>query len=129
MRKQYTATFKAQLVREVLKEEKPLNQLAAEYGVHRNMLTQWRDQALVALPGVFSHQAERDQVAKAAAHEQQIHELYAEIGRLSTQLAWLKKKLATSLTRVDRVALLERETSELTLTAQTDLLGLNRTSL
>jgi transposase-like protein len=92
MRKQYTATFKAQLVREVLKEAKPLNQIAAEHGVHRNLLTQWRDQALAALLGVFSHQAERDQAAIAAAHEQQIHELYAEIGRLSTQLAWLKKK-------------------------------------
>jgi transposase-like protein len=83
MRKQYTATFKAQLVREVLKEEKPLNQIASEHGVHRNLLAEWRDQAL-ALPGVFSHQAERDQAAKAAAHERQIHELYAEIGRLST---------------------------------------------
>jgi transposase-like protein len=92
MRKQYTAAFKAQLVREVLKEEKPLNQIASEHGVHRNLLAEWRDQALAALPGVFSHQAERDQAAKAAAHEQHIHELYAEIGRLSTQLAWLKKK-------------------------------------
>jgi transposase-like protein len=92
MRKQYTATFKAQLVREVLKEEKPLNQIAAEHGVHRNLLTQWRDQALAALPGVFSHQRERDQAAKDAAHAQQLHELSAEIGKLSTQLAWLKKK-------------------------------------
>lgn len=92
MRKQYSATFKAQLVREVLKEEKPLNQIASEHGVHRNLLAEWRDQALAALPGIFSRQAEHDQAAKAAAHEQQIHELYAEIGKLSTQLAWLKKK-------------------------------------
>jgi transposase len=27
-----------------------------------------------------------------AAHEQQLEELYAQIGRLNTQLAWLKKK-------------------------------------
>jgi putative transposase len=25
-------------------------------------------------------------------HEQQVNELYAEIGRLTTQLTWLKKK-------------------------------------
>lgn len=92
MRKQYTAAFKAQLVREVLKEEKPLNQIAAEHGLHRNLLTSWRDQALVGLPSLFSRQAERDQAAKQAAHDQQIHELYAEIGKLSTHLAWLKKK-------------------------------------
>ena len=28
-----------------------------------------------------------------AAHEQQVEELYAQIGRLNTQLAWLKKKI------------------------------------
>jgi transposase-like protein len=92
MRKQYTTAFKAQLVREVLKEEKPLNQIASEHGVHRNLLTQWRDQALAALPGIFAHQTERDQAAKDAAHTQQLEALYAEIGKLSTQLAWLKKK-------------------------------------
>jgi transposase-like protein len=92
MRKQYTAAFKAQLVREVLKEEKPLNQIAAEHAVHRNLLTAWRDQALAGLPSLFSRQAELDQAAKDAAHAQQLHELYAEIGKLSTQLAWLKKK-------------------------------------
>src|SRR5262245_39027931 len=129
MRKQYTAAFKTQLVREVLKEEKPLNQIASEHGVHRNLLAEWRDQALAALPGVFSHQAQRDQEAKAAAHEQHIHELYAEIGRLSTQLAWLKKKLVTCLTRAERLTLLECDTAELPLTTQTNLLSLNRSSL
>jgi putative transposase len=74
MRKQYTAAFKAQLVREVLKEEKPLREIAAEHGVHRNLLT-------------------------------------------------------TSLTRAERLALLERETVELALTTQTNLLSLNRSSL
>ena len=92
MRKHYTAAFKAQLVREVLKEEKPLNQIASEHGLHRNLLTTWRDQALAGLPSLFSRQAELDQAAKDAAHAQQLHELYAEIGKLSTQLAWLKKK-------------------------------------
>jgi hypothetical protein len=29
-----------------------------------------------------------------AAYEQQIEELYAEIGRLTTQVAWLKKTTA-----------------------------------
>ena len=34
---------------------------------------------------------------------------------MSTQLAWLKKKLATSLTRVERLTLVERDTAELPL--------------
>ena len=79
-------------MREVLKEEQPLNQIAAEHGVHRNLLTAWRDHALAGLPSLFSRQAELDHAAKDAAQAQQVHELYAEIGKLATQLAWLKKK-------------------------------------
>ena len=30
--------------------------------------------------------------AQAVAYERQVQELYAEIGKLTTQLAWLKKK-------------------------------------
>jgi transposase-like protein len=92
MRKQYTAEFKARVVREVLREEKTIAQIASQYEVHANQVRQWRDRALAALPGVFSRNGQEDQAAKDAAHEQQVHELYAEIGKLSTQLAWLKKK-------------------------------------
>ena len=91
MRKTYSSTFKAQVVLDVLKEEKTLAQLASEHGVHPNMLREWKAIALRALPGAFER---RDTVAAAqAAHEQQLQELYAEIGRLTTQVNWLKKKL------------------------------------
>lgn len=92
MRKQHTAEFKARVVREVLREEKTIAQIASEYEVHPNQVRQWRDRALAALPGVFSRNGQKDQAAKDAAHEQQVHELYAEIGKLTTQLTWLKKK-------------------------------------
>jgi transposase-like protein len=38
MRKRYRATFKAEAVKELLKEEKTINQLAAELGVHPTQL-------------------------------------------------------------------------------------------
>ena len=38
MRKQYSATYKAEIVKELLKEEKTLNQLAAETGIHPSQL-------------------------------------------------------------------------------------------
>lgn len=50
-----------------------------------------RDKALAALPGVFARHGEAEAAEKAAAQEQQVHELYAEIGRLTTELGWLKK--------------------------------------
>jgi putative transposase len=91
MRKQYTAAYKAKVVQELLKEEKSLAQIATEYEVHPTQLKNWRAVALEGLPGLFEKQD--NTVALKAAHEQQITELYAEIGKLTTQVTWLKKKL------------------------------------
>jgi transposase-like protein len=93
MKKRYSPTFKAQIVRELLKEEKSVSQLAAEHGLHPNQFYRWREIALTGLPSLFAQEAAQAQAAKDAAHEQQLQELYAEIGKLTTQLNWLKKKL------------------------------------
>jgi len=126
MRKHYTSQFKAQVVQEILKEEQTLNQLAAEHSVHPNQLKRWKATALEGLPSLFS---KGDQAVQTAAeHEQQVTALYAEIGRLTTELTWLKKKLA-SLPRAERLALLERAQPDLPLTSQAALLDLNRSGL
>jgi len=91
MRKQYTAAYKAKVVQELLKEEKTLAQIATEYEVHPTQLKNWRAVALEGLPALFEKQD--NTVALQAAHEQQLTELYAEIGKLTTQVTWLKKKL------------------------------------
>jgi len=93
MRKHHTPAFKAQVVRELLREEKAISQLASELDIHPNQLYRWRDVALSGLPSLFSGQAAQDQAAKDASHAQQLEELYAEIGKLTTQLTWLKKNL------------------------------------
>lgn len=129
MRKTYSAEFKTKVVREVLREDKTLSQIASAHGLHPNLVAQWRDQALAGLPGLFSRKAEHDQAAKDAATEQQMNELYAEIGKLSTQLAWLKKKLVISLSRTERMNMLEWEGGDMPIKTQADLLSLNRSSL
>jgi transposase len=91
MRKQYSAAFKAKVVQELLKEEKTLAQIASEYEVHPTQLKNWRAIALNGLPSLFERQ--ENAVATQGAHEQQLSELYAEIGKLTTQVNWLKKKL------------------------------------
>jgi transposase-like protein len=90
MRKHYTAAFKAQVVREILREDKPISQIASEHGVHPNVLHNWKAQALEGLPRVF--EGRDDVAALRQAHEREKHELYAEIGRLATHVAWLKRK-------------------------------------
>ena len=91
MRKQYTAAFKSKVVQELLKEEKTLAQIAAEYEVHPTQLKEWRARAVEGLPSLFEKQDSTTELR--ATHEKQLTELYAEIGKLTTQVAWLKKKL------------------------------------
>lgn len=91
MRKTYSAEFKAQVVLEILKEEKSISQLASEHGVHPNLLGKWRNQALSDLPRLFSDDHRKAEAVKSE-YEKRIQELYEEIGRLTTQVNWLKKK-------------------------------------
>ena len=91
MKKSYTASFKAQLVLELLKETKTIGQLSSEYGVHPNVLREWRQAVIKGLADIFEN---RDSLTEArAAYERQLEDLYAEIGRLTTHVTFLKKKL------------------------------------
>jgi len=90
-RKHFSASQKAQIALEILKEEKTVNQIASEFGVHPNVLYRWKKQALENLPKLFEDE-NKSEHERQAEHERQVNELYSEIGRLTTQLNWLKKK-------------------------------------
>jgi putative transposase len=128
IRKSYTPEFKAQIVLEILKEEKTIAQIASEHGIHPNMLNRWKKQALENLPQLFSDEKKAVETMKAE-YENKIQDLYQKIGRLTTQLTWLKKNLASQLTRDERIALIDFENRKIPLKAQAELLSLNRSSL
>jgi len=90
-RKHFSASQKAQIALEILKEEKTINQIASEYGVHPNVLYRWKKQALENLPKLFEDE-NKSEHERQVEHDRQVNELYSEIGRLTTQLNWLKKK-------------------------------------
>ena len=90
MRKRHNSEFKAKVVQELLKEEKTLSQIASDHGVHPNQLRQWKAKALEGLPSLFEREGKAEQ--EKTERDQQVQELYAEIGKLTTQLSWLKKK-------------------------------------
>jgi putative transposase len=91
MKKSYTPKQKAQIVLEILKEERSIAQIASEYSMHPNQLYKWKAQVVENLPGLFEDDRKGEKSLKAE-HERQLKELYAEIGKLTTQLDWLKKK-------------------------------------
>ena len=87
-RKRYDNTFKAKVVLESFKNEKTIAELASDYGVHPNQITQWRKQALEDLPTLFSS----NQAKKDKAYEEEKEELLKQIGQLKVEVEWLKKK-------------------------------------
>ena len=89
MRKQYSAAFKAQIVLEALKETKTVTQIASEHQLHPNLVTKWKQEAVAELPVLFERK--NTQAKAQEAQEQKGAQLYEQIGRLITQLAWLKK--------------------------------------
>jgi len=90
-RRIFTASQKAAIVLEALKEEKTIAQIASENSVHPNQIHKWKKQALENFQQLFEDDRQGEK-ALTAVHEKQVNELYSEIGKLSTQLSWLKKK-------------------------------------
>lgn len=90
-RKRYTSEFKSQIVLEILKEEKTLNEIASANGIHVNQLRQWKKAVIEQMPQIFANDNKKtDQMQED--YENKIESLYTEIGKLTTQLSWLKKK-------------------------------------
>ena len=86
-RKRHSAEFKAKVALEAAKEIKTLNELAAQYEVHSVQISQWKKQLLENLSGVFSTQK------KNVNHAKKFDELYRQIGEVTVERDWLKKKL------------------------------------
>ena len=96
MRKHYTPAFKAQIVQEVLQENKTISAIASAHGIHPNQISAWKASVLNGMASLLTSEPQAATVAKEK-HEREVHQLYAEIGRLQTQLTWLKKKSGISV--------------------------------
>ena len=127
-RKRLSASQKAQIVLEAIREEKSVAQLAVEHSIHPNQIHKWKKQALEDFAQLFEEDRKGER-ARAAEHEKQVNELYAEIGRLTAQVSWLKKNLAGSSSRAERLKMLERNNTDMPLQTQAELLGISYSSL
>jgi len=52
-RRVFSSEFKTKVVLELLREERTLGEIAAEYQINPNQLTNWRREFLEKAPGVF----------------------------------------------------------------------------
>jgi transposase-like protein len=84
---------KAKIVLEMLREEKTIAEIASEYGVHPSQLHRWKAEALENLPTLFTRGASEVEKMRKQ-HEAEKEELTKQIGKLTIEVNWLKKKSA-----------------------------------
>lgn len=87
-RKSYDSRLKVQVALEALKNQRTIAQIASEYGIHPNMVTQWKQRLLNELPDIFSNKHQKNKQDNETLQA----ELYRQIGQLKVELDWLKKK-------------------------------------
>ena len=117
-RKRYDGQFKAQVAIEAIKNQQTTAQIASEYGVHPNQVSQWKKQVLDQLPQLFTNGRSK----ATADSDQLVDELYRQIGQLKVELDWLQKKRNVSIEQ--KRQLVEPGCHSLSVVRQCELLGL-----
>ncbi len=88
-RKVHTAEFKAKVGLEAVRGVKTITEIAQAYGVHPQLVGQWKKEILASAGALF----ETKRGHKPAEDKSGEDRLYGEIGRLKMEVDWLKKKL------------------------------------
>jgi len=95
-RKTYSPAEKAKIVLEVLREESTLNEIATNYGVSPQLISRWKIEFIEHMPAVFDKKnTEVEQLKKE--HSSEKEDLINQIGQLTVDVNWLKKKQAQVL--------------------------------
>ena len=82
--------LKTKVVIEALKERESIQELAVRFELHPNQISIWKREFLVNADKAFSSdRTGNDQKAKEKVKE----DLYEQIGRLSMENEWLKKRV------------------------------------
>lgn len=91
-RNRYGKDFKFKVALEAVKGEKQISQIAGEFKVHPNMVSQWKRQLLEKGAEVF----ESGRSSEDEEREDATERLVNTIGHQQIQIDWLKKKLGLS---------------------------------
>ena len=83
-RTKHSATTKAKIALEALREHKTIAQIGSEYQVAPSLVSKWKKEALSRLSELFA-------TAKPVKDDKQLEALYEQIGRLQMEVTWLKK--------------------------------------
>ena len=89
-RRNHAPAFKAKVALAAIKGDKTLAELAQQFDVHPNQITQWKAQLLEGAAGVFGAEARSDPAAPAV----DLKSLHAKIGELTLENDFLEGALS-----------------------------------
>jgi len=83
-----SSSFKKKVALEAIREEKTINEIAKKYDIHPMQVSQWKSELLNNAELVFEKKKSyKDDYEKKEAS------LHEQIGKLTVEIDWLKKKL------------------------------------
>ena len=87
-RTRYSAEFKAKVAIDATRGEQTLSELAAKHGVHANLISQWKRQAIEQMASLFGGGG-----AEAVKEKEggEVEKLHAKIGQLLVERDFLAK--------------------------------------
>ena len=92
-RKSYSKELKARVALDAIKGQKTVGELATEYAIHTNQISQWKRNLLDGASELFARGRDRGD----EAHEAEKDRLYQQIGKLQVEVEWLTKKVGYRL--------------------------------
>jgi transposase len=87
-RRNHTADFKAKVVLSALRGDKTLAELAEQFEVHANQISQWRQQAIDNMASSFGKEP------VGAVSEDEVKDLHAKIGQLTLEVDFFERAFA-----------------------------------
>lgn len=87
-KKTYSAAEKAKIALEAIKGDLSMAQISSKYGVHVTQIKAWKSHALEVLQNGFEKKPDK----LKEQNEILVDKLYRQIGQLTIECEWLKKK-------------------------------------
>jgi transposase-like protein len=88
-RKKYSASFKAQVALEAVKNDATIAELSKKYDVHPTQIQVWKNELISRSESLFLKSSQREE-----GNESRLAELERKIGQLTVENDFLKKGLS-----------------------------------
>lgn len=84
----FNSSFKAKIACVALRENKSINEIASEHGVHPTQINKWKKVLIETSPLLFERKNSNEK-----SQNVDVEELQRLVGEQTIQLSWYKKKL------------------------------------